>query len=681
MKYAQIVLANKSNATDVCYTYGVKDNESEIDKSRYYREDIQIGSKVRVPFGKGNKLKEGYVMDVTDNLPEDSDFAVLKYIEDVDFEISLNDEMVETSKWMKHYYMTRYMECLNLFLPVGKKAKRRVKREVVDDYEGEEQNIEQLTDEQKSACHEIEEAMNSDSHELFLLQGVTGSGKTEVYMQAVEMSIKNGKSSIVIVPEVALTKQIIDRFISRFGREKVAVMHSKMTAGERYDQWQKIRSGKVPIVIGARSAVFAPVENIGVIIIDEEHESSYKSDMSPKYETWRVADKRTEFYQGVVILGSGTPSVESLYRAESGQFKKLMLTERYNKVPLPEAIVVDMRDEMKAGNKTVFSRALYDQIKEALACKKQIILFINRRGYSPYVFCRECGYVVECETCNQPMNYHKKIGKMVCHYCSRKEAQPEICPKCGSKYIRYFGAGTEQIEDAAKKMFKDASLERLDSDTGKTVKDINKILNNFSKGKIDILVGTQLVGKGMDNPNVKVVGIMAVDTMINYPDYRAQERAFQLITQAGGRAGRGDEVGKVVIQTYNPEAYPIVYGSTHNVAKFYQNEIRKRMILENPPFSNLVQVIITSNDLTGNKVNKIAERWMNKIKDFLGKDKILSVKNRKRESDFQRCIIYKFEKEKAEEFRKSVNEFKEELRNEKISVSFIVEFEPNSLWR
>ena len=672
MKYAQIVLANKSNATDICYTYGIKND---------YPMEIEIGSKIKVPFGKGNKLKEGYVMDILDNLPDGSDFSVLKFVEEVDDEFSLNEEMINTSKWMRNRYMTRYMECLNLFLPVGKKAKRRIKREVIDDYEGEEQNIEKLTDEQETACMEIKKAMDQGKHQVFLLEGVTGSGKTEVYMQMVAESMQQGKTSVMIVPEVALTKQIIDRFIVRFGRENVAVMHSKMTAGERYDQWQKIRSGKVHIVIGARSAVFAPLENIGVMIIDEEHEGSYKSDMSPKYETWMVADKRTEFYKGVVILGSGTPSVDSLYRAEKGQFKKLLLTERYNKVPMPKSTVVDMREEMKAGNKTVFSRILYDQVNEALKCGKQVILFINRRGFSPYVFCRECGYVVECKTCNQPMNYHKKIGKMMCHYCGRKEEQPEICPECGSKYIRYFGAGTEQIEDAAKKLFKDARVERLDSDTGKTVKDINKILNDFNKGKTDILVGTQLVGKGMDNPNVMVVGIMAVDTMINYPDYRAQERAFQLITQAAGRAGRGEEVGNVVIQTYNPDAYPIVYGSTHNTEKFYQNEIRKRMALGNPPFTNLVQVVITSNDLTGSEVSKIAKLWIKKAEEILGRDKILSIKNRKRESDFQRCILYKFDKEKAEKFREAVNEFKDELRREKIYVSFIVEFEPNSLWR
>lgn len=671
MKYAQIILSNKSNITDVYYTYGIKENNL----------DIKIGSKVKVPFGKGNKLKEGYVMEIMDSLPENSDFSVLKYVEEVDTEISLNEEMVQTSQWMRNYYMTRYMECLNLFLPAGKKARRREKHEVINDYEGEEQNIDQLTEEQENACKEIKAAMDRNEHEIFLLEGVTGSGKTEVYMQAVAESMAQGKNSVVIVPEVALTKQIIDRFIVRFGREKVAVMHSKMTAGERYDQWQKIKSGEVSIVIGARSAVFAPLENIGVMIIDEEHESSYKSDMSPKYETWRVAHKRAEFYQGVVILGSGTPSVESLYRAEKGQFKKLRLTERYNKNPLPEATVVDMRDEMKAGNKTVFSRVLYDNVKDALDRGRQVILFINRRGYSPYVFCRECGYVMECKTCKQPMNYHRKTGKLMCHYCGRRENQPEVCPECGSRYIKYFGAGTEQIEEAAKKLFKDATIERLDSDTGKTIKDINKILNNFNKGKTDILVGTQLVGKGMDNPNVSVVGIMAVDTMINYPDYRAQERAFQLITQAGGRAGRGDEAGKVVIQTYDPEAYPIVYGSTHNVEKFYQNEIRKRIMLGNPPFTNLVQVVISSNDLTGRKVSEVANRWIKKTEDFLGKDKILSIKNRTRESDFQRCILYKFEKTKAEKFRESVNKFRDELRMEKNNVSFIVEFEPNSLWR
>ena len=678
MKYVQVVVSNNSNITDVFYTYGADDT---LEGDEYSLEDVKIGTKVLIPFGRSKNLKEGYVMEVADEISGEIKFDTLKYIDSIDKEISLNEEMVETSKWMRNQYMSRYMECLKLFLPTGSKAKRRKTREVVDDYEGEEQNIEELTGEQKAAFRKIADSMESEEHQVFLLEGVTGSGKTEVYMQAVARAIAMGKTGVIVVPEVALTKQIIDRFIVRFGRDRVAVMHSKMTAGERYDQWQKIRSGQVDIVIGARSAVFAPIENIGVIVIDEEHESSYKSDMSPKYETWHVAAKRTQFYGGVVILGSGTPSVDSLYRAQQGQFKKLMLTERYNKNPLPEAFIVDMREEMKAGNKTVFSRLLFDQVRKAIDQGGQVVLFINRRGYSPYVFCRECGYKVECKVCHQPMNYHKKSGKVICHYCGRGETPPEVCPECGSRYIRFFGAGTEQIEEAAKKLFKDVTVERLDTDTGKTVKDINRILDNFNKGKTQILVGTQLVGKGMDNPNVKVVGIMAIDSMINYPDYRAGERAFQLITQAGGRAGRGDEVGKVVIQTYDPEAYPVVCGGAHEVEGFYKREIKKRMLLDNPPFCQLVQVVITDKDLSGRQVSKVAERWIKKTESLIGKNKVLSIKNRKREADYQRCILFKFENEMADKFRNMVNEFKGELREERNRCSFIVEFEPNNLWR
>ena len=678
MKYAQVVVSNNSNITDVFYTYGAGSDDGDTTE---VEENIKVGSKVFIPFGRGKNLKEGYVMDVADEIDGEIKFDTLKYIDAIDTEISLNKEMIETSKWMRDQYMCRYMECLKLFLPTGSKAKRRKTREVVDDYEGEEQNIESLTYEQRDVLGEIASSIEQEQHQVFLLEGVTGSGKTEVYMQAVASAIEMGKTGVIVVPEVALTKQIIDRFIVRFGRENVAVMHSKMTAGERYDQWQKIRSGQVKIVIGARSAVFAPIENIGIIVIDEEHESSYKSDMSPKYETWKVAAKRAEFYDGVVVLGSGTPSIDSLYRAEQGQFKKLLLTERYNKNPLPEAAIVDMRQEMKAGNKTVFSRLLYDQVKQALNQGGQVILFINRRGYSPYVFCRECGYKVECQVCHQPMNYHKKSGKVICHYCGRGQAPPEVCPKCGSRYIKFFGAGTEQIEEAAKKLFPQVTVERLDTDTGKTVKDINRILDNFNKGKTKILVGTQLVGKGMDNPNVRVVGIMAIDSMVNYPDYRAGERAFQLITQAGGRAGRGDEVGKVVIQTYDTQSYPVVCGGAHDVEGFYKREIRKRMLLGNPPFGQLVQVVITDKDMSGRQVSKVAQRWIAKAEGLIGKDKILSIKNRKREADYQRCILFKFENEEADKFRKMVNEFKDELREERNHCSFIVEFEPNNLWR
>ena len=668
MKYVEAVIGNNSNITDVFYTYMVDEHQH-----------IEIGNKVYLPFGRSKKLKEGYIVSVTDQEPTDIPLDKLKSVQAIDKDISLNCEIIKTAQWMRNMYMSRYMECIKLFLPQGSKAKRRATREVVDDYKGESQNIEKLTDEQEKALYEIKKSLDENHHEVFLLEGVTGSGKTEVYMQAMAETLKLGKTGIVIVPEVALTKQIIDRFIVRFGRDKVAVMHSKMTAGERYDQWQKIRQGKVPIVIGARSALFAPLENIGLIVIDEEHESSYKSDMSPKYETWQVAKKRCEFYGGTVILGSGTPSVDSLYRAKRGQFRKIMLAKRYNGLEMPEATVVDMREEMKAGNKTVFSRALYDQVRTALDEGGQVILFINRRGYSPYVFCRECGYKVEC--CGQPMNFHKKSGKMVCHYCGRKMEPPKVCPSCGSRYIKYFGAGTEQIEEASKKLFKDVSVERLDSDTGKTVKDINRILNNFNKGKTRILVGTQLVGKGMDNPNVTVVGIMAIDSVVNYPDYRASERAFQLITQAGGRAGRGNKPGKVVIQTYEPSSYPIVYGSNHNVESFFEHEINRRMLLGNPPFSQLVQVVITNKDMTGRECVNLGKRWILKAESLIGKDKILSIKNRKREMDCQQCILFKFENEKADEFRALVNDFKDQLREERNTSSFIVEFQPNNLWR
>ena len=667
-KYAEVVIEANSNMTDALYTYAITADQQ-----------VEIGSKIQVPFGRSKKLKDAYVMGFTDQLPDGISEDMIKSVQAIDQDISLNCEITQTAHWMRNYYMCRYMECLKLFLPMGTKAKRRVSREIVDDYEGEEQNIEKLTDEQQMACAVIKENLEQEKSQVFLLEGVTGSGKTEVYMQAMAETLALGKNGIMIVPEVALTKQIIDRFIVRFGRENVAVMHSKMTAGERYDQWQKIRQGKVSIVIGARSAVFAPLENIGLIVIDEEHESSYKSDMSPKYETWRVAKKRCKYYGGSVILGSGTPSIDSLYRASCGEMKKIMLTKRYNGVELPKAQVVDMREEIRAGNKTVFSRRLFDQVKKALDEQGQVILFINRRGYSPYVFCRECGYKVEC--CGQPMNYHKQSGKMICHYCGRRQTPPDVCPECGSRYIRYFGAGTEQIEEAAKRLFPNVTVERLDTDTGKTVKDINRILNNFNKGKTKILVGTQLVGKGMDNPNVKVVGIMAIDSVINYPDYRSAERAFQLIAQAGGRAGRGEEVGNVIIQTYEPESYPIVYGGAHNVEGFYSHEIKRRMLLGNPPFSQLVQVVITDKDMSGRCARALGDRWRIAAEKVIGKEKVLSIKNRKREKDYQICILFKFENEKREEFRNLILNFKEKLKEERNNSSFIVEFEPNNLWR
>ncbi len=468
---------------------------------------------------------------------------------------------------------------------MGKPLKSGKTREPFKDEKGEHQPISSLTEEQESALQEICEAIHEDRHDIFLLHGVTGSGKTEVYMQAIGEALYKGKTAIMLVPEISLTKQIIDRFIGRFGSQEIAVLHSRLSLGERYDQWMRIREGKVKIVIGARSAVFAPFDNIGVIVIEEEHESTYKSDMTPKYETMEVAIIRAKANKGIVLAGSATPSVVSYSRCEEGIYKKLTLKERYNRVALPQVDLVDMRQELREGNRSVLSRELYLGMSEVLDQGKQVILFLNRRGYSTFVSCRECGYVVKCKDCDISLTHHKERNACVCHYCGHVEAAPVTCPQCGSPHIRYFGTGTEKLEEAVGELFENKKVGRLDLDTIRRKGSLEKILNDFGKGKIDILTGTQIVAKGLDFRNVGMVGIVSADVTLNIPDYRSAERTFQLITQAAGRAGRGDEVGRVVIQTYTPDNYAILAAADQNYQTFYEREIQGRKWMQYPPLA------------------------------------------------------------------------------------------------
>ncbi|MFV0516246.1 MAG: primosomal protein N' [Aminipila sp.] len=578
MKYINVAIDNNNDNTDNLYTYG-----SEID-------DIKIGQKVFVPFAKGNKLKVGYVFDVKSEL--ETEIKGLKFVESIDEHICLTQEMMETCKWMKSRYLCRYIDGINCFTPSGKASKQGRKRVPYKDVEGEDCNIKALTNEQQNAIDVITPTINENKHDIFLIHGVTGSGKTEIYIRLIKAVIEQGKTAIVMVPEISLTTQVIERFIGRFGQENIAVLHSKLSLGERYDEWVRIRNGEVKIVIGARSAVFAPLDNIGIIIMDEEHESTYKSDMAPKYETVEVAIKRAKQFNGLVILGSATPSIVSTYRAQQGIYKIIHLNERYNKVPLPKVQVVDMREELKAGNKSMFSRILYERMENCLNSGEQVILFLNRRGYSTFVSCRECGYVMKCSECGISLTYHKRENAAVCHYCGKKEPLHKLCPECNSKYIKHFGTGTEKVEEYTSELFPDYPIARLDLDTVKTKGSVDKIINNFKKGKTRILIGTQLVAKGLDFKNVGLVGIISADVILNIPDYRSSERTFQLITQAAGRAGRGEKEGNVVIQTYNAEHYGISAAAKQDYNMFYSTEILLRTHMLYPPFSDIVQIII-----------------------------------------------------------------------------------------
>ncbi len=428
-----------------------------------------------------------------------------------------------------------------------------------------------------------------------LLHGVTGSGKTEVYMQAIARALENGGSAIVLVPEISLTPQAMERFRSRFG-DRVAVLHSRLSPGERYDEWRRIRLGKADVVIGARSAVFAPLERIQLIVVDEEHEPSYHSELTPRYGAVEVAAKRAALHGAALVLGSATPSVASYRRALTGKYQLLELPERINDIPMPQVQIVDMRSEFLTGNSSIFSAPLYGALDRCLGAGEQAILFMNRRGYSTFVSCRGCGYVMKCPDCDVSMTYHKLENTMKCHYCGRVMPIPTVCPQCGKPYLKYFGVGTQQVQEQLEASFPGVKALRMDLDTTRTKNAHYELLSRFENGEAQVLVGTQMIAKGLDIPNVTMVGVIAADSMLHIPDYRSGERTFQLLTQVAGRAGRADKPGRVVVQSYTPEHPVIEFASRHDYKSFYDYEIALRRSALFPPFSVFIRVVFTGRE-------------------------------------------------------------------------------------
>ncbi|GHV38726.1 primosomal protein N' [Clostridia bacterium] len=425
-----------------------------------------------------------------------------------------------------------------------------------------------------------------------LICGVTGSGKTEIYMRLIEDTIEAGKQAIMLVPEISLTPQTAAVFSARFG-EKVTITHSRLSAGERFDQWKKAMDGKVSVVIGPRSAVFMPFSRLGLIVIDEEHEKTYKSEYSPKYDVLGVAEKRAELSGAKLVLGSATPSVSSYYRAvEKREFELVIMSERVNKTP-PEMVLVDMRRELAQGNRSIFSNELFNALTDNLERGKQSILFLNRRGHSTFVSCRQCGHVMACNNCSVNYTYHSFNNSLICHYCGGMERVPQNCPVCGSKYIKFFGAGTQRIEQEIEGAFPSAKIARMDFDTTAEKRGHEKIIEAFAKGGGDILVGTQMLAKGLNFPLVSVVGVLAADSAIHSGDYASAETAYQLITQVAGRAGRGEFPGTVYVQTYMPEHYSIKFSSESKYERFYEHEIAIRRQMEYPPFSHIFMALFT----------------------------------------------------------------------------------------
>ena len=446
-----------------------------------------------------------------------------------------------------------------------------------------------LTAEQAQATNAVDQAIDEKKAATFLLEGVTGSGKTEVYLQIIQHALAQGKSALMLVPEISLTPQIVRQFKARFG-DQVALLHSALSDGERYDEWRRIEKGDAQVVVGARSAIFAPIKNLGVIIMDEEHETSYKQEDMPRYHARDVAQWRGQYHHCPVVLGSATPSLESRARAQKGVYQWLRLTKRINGKDLPHVQLVDMRQAGRYAPTTDISQELATEIQKKLALNEQVVLMLNRRGYSSFLMCRECGEVIKCPNCDISLTYHKDTNSLKCHYCGHEEPVPQVCPNCHSKAVRYFGTGTQRVEKELTELFPTARILRMDVDTTRRKGAHERILDEFGKHHADILLGTQMIAKGLDFPNVTLVGVLNADTSLGLPDFRASERTFQLLTQVSGRAGRAEKEGNVLIQTYNPDHYAIQYAQRQDYEHFFGKEMQVRHQGGYPPYYYTIQI-------------------------------------------------------------------------------------------
>ena len=577
MQYIDVVIDNKSVNTDSFYTYKAPD-------------DVRPGAKLTVPFARRKKSVDAYCVDagVTCALDE----SKVKEIDTYDPERSLNAEMVQTAMWMRRRYGVKYIDGLKMFAVEGKRAKALKAGAGI---EASDPGY-KLTGEQAEAALKICDSIEKHQAKTYLIKGVTNSGKTEVYIQAAARALAEGRTAIILLPEIALASQVTQRFRERFGSDIIATLHSRLKKSEKLSEWLRIKSGEAKIVIGARTSVFAPLDNIGVIVIDEEHESTYKSDHNPKYETVDVAFKRASLSDAVLVLGSATPAVTSYFRAKSGIYELIEMKERIGESVMPRLEIIDMRKEAAAGNTGVISRELARRTDIALARGEQVIFFLNRRGFSTRILCPDCGFVMTCPDCGIPLTYHKSVNAAVCHYCGRRFPVPGTCPDCGSRFIRYIGAGTEKVEEEVRRIWPEAGVDRFDIDTASAEDDPARVINDFQKGRTDILVGTQLLAKGLDFRNVGLVGIINADVSLNIPDYRSSERTYQLITQVAGRAGRAGGESCVLIQTYEPDSDVIREAASGDYERFYESELFHRSIMNYPPYSDIISVGFVADD-------------------------------------------------------------------------------------
>ena len=656
-KFAEIIVDISHEKVDRPFEYIIPDDLSE---------EVRVGSQVEIPFGRGNKLIKGFVLNIKDNA--DFDPSRLKAISGiVKNSTSATGDMIALAYFIKTHYGSTMNQALKTVLPVKKSAgtvkerfvhlladgktcqdaiaryskdKRSVAklrllkelaaekilpydivkdklnitastlkslekeglirtdvkenlRDVFHIKEKQAYNI-RLNPEQQEIADDIWDRYQKGDKRPSLIRGVTGSGKTEVYIDLIDRVVKEGKQAVVLIPEIALTYQTVLRFYKKFGN-RISVINSKLTNAQKHDQLEKARCGQVDIIIGPRSALFSPFPNLGILIIDEEHEGTYKNENVPRYHSREVAEQRAKMCGGFVVLGSATPSVESYYKAEKGDYKLYDLEVRATGAKLPEVEVIDLRAELTAGNRSIISRKLDALIRDRLEKQEQIILFLNRRGYSSFVSCRNCGTAIKCPHCDVSLKYHRN-GKLMCHYCGYEMPMVKTCPECGSKYIGTFGTGTQKVEEEINRLYPDARTLRMDYDTTREKDGHEKILSAFADHQVDILIGTQMIVKGHDFANVTLVGILAADMSLYSGDYLASERTFQLLTQAAGRAGRGQKPGQVVIQTYSPENYAVRFGAKQDFKGFYEQEMAYRKMLGYPPVMNMLGILASCTD-------------------------------------------------------------------------------------
>ena len=657
--YINVLIETKVKSNDMTFTYHVPNN---------LVNDL-IGKRVLVPFS--NRIVEAFVLEET---VKPIDYDAKDIISVIDEKKVLTSELLELGRIMSEKYLCPLINCYQAMLPKFLKANHKVKDSIkINTYIKLNDNITnsivktkkqleiinllkdnplilkssiksksslnklieknivievkkevyrsidtfldnktiKLTDLQNDASKKIKNSLNACK--TILLYGVTGSGKTEVYIDAVKEVIKNGKTAIILVPEISLTPQITARFKAIF-KDKIAILHSSLSDGEKYDEYRKIMRGEVSLVIGARSAIFAPLKDIGIIIIDEEHSDSYKQENNPRYNTLDIAMIRSKTHNCPLILGSATPTIESYARAQKGYYEYIELDKRVNDKDLPSVTIIDMKREIRNKN-ILFSSTLKDKIKDRLEKKEQVMLLLNRRGYSNYLNCTNCGYVFKCPNCDITLTYHKTSGMLRCHYCGYAEAKKDICPSCREKSIREIGTGTQKVEETIKDIFPGANVARMDADTTSKKGSHSKIITAFNEGKYDILVGTQMISKGLNFPNVTLVGVINADSSLNIPNFRSSEVTFSLLDQVTGRAGRAEKKGEAIVQTFNPEHYSIIHSSNHDYKSFFKEELLLRKKLNYPPYCFITLVKIASKDFNYgiNESKKIANFLKNNL--------------------------------------------------------------------